>query len=173
MVLGRMQTFAGCLNFRTFHCALLSWRGLREGNPVAIIVEFGAQPGSPDGPVLAGRGGQIVFPVPPKLSRNAISPIGQVAQLVERSPEKAGVGGSIPSLATFLICSKFSTCSPALPPVPDLCHEPTESHGPGGPATRESISHNAGGPWRDCPRGCLLLPQSLRLSLEARSRVCA
>ena len=28
---------------------------------------------------------------------------GQVAQLVERSPEKAGVGGSIPSLATNLI----------------------------------------------------------------------
>jgi hypothetical protein len=27
-------------------------------------------------------------------------PNGQVAQLVERSPEKAGVGGSIPSLAT-------------------------------------------------------------------------
>jgi hypothetical protein len=27
---------------------------------------------------------------------------GQVAQLVERSPEKAGVGGSIPSLATKL-----------------------------------------------------------------------
>ncbi len=27
-------------------------------------------------------------------------PFGQVAQLVERSPEKAGVGGSIPSLAT-------------------------------------------------------------------------
>ncbi len=26
--------------------------------------------------------------------------IGQVAQLVERGPEKAGVGGSIPSLAT-------------------------------------------------------------------------
>ena len=26
---------------------------------------------------------------------------GQVAQLVERSPEKAGVGGSIPSLATI------------------------------------------------------------------------
>ncbi len=26
--------------------------------------------------------------------------VGQVAQLVERSPEKAGVGGSIPSLAT-------------------------------------------------------------------------
>ena len=28
--------------------------------------------------------------------------IGQVAQLVERSPEKAGVGGSIPSLATII-----------------------------------------------------------------------
>ena len=27
---------------------------------------------------------------------------GQVAQLVERSPEKAGVGGSIPSLATII-----------------------------------------------------------------------
>ena len=27
-------------------------------------------------------------------------PDGQVAQLVERGPEKAGVGGSIPSLAT-------------------------------------------------------------------------
>ena len=31
--------------------------------------------------------------------------IGQVAQMVERSPEKAGVGGSIPSLATIAICA--------------------------------------------------------------------
>ena len=30
---------------------------------------------------------------------------GQVAQLVERSPEKAGVGGSIPSLATIFFSS--------------------------------------------------------------------
>ena len=30
---------------------------------------------------------------------------GQVAQSVERSPEKAGVGGSIPSLATILSAS--------------------------------------------------------------------
>jgi hypothetical protein len=30
----------------------------------------------------------------------SFSPSGQVAQLVERGPEKAGVGGSIPSLAT-------------------------------------------------------------------------
>ena len=28
---------------------------------------------------------------------------GQVAQLVERGPEKAGVGGSIPSLATIIV----------------------------------------------------------------------
>src|ERR1051325_2133630 len=30
-----------------------------------------------------------------------VQPSGQVAQLVERGPEKAGVGGSIPSLATI------------------------------------------------------------------------
>ena len=37
---------------------------------------------------------------------------GQVAQLVERSPEKAGVGGSSPSLATifFLFDCWFSGC---------------------------------------------------------------
>ena len=35
-------------------------------------------------------------------------PPGQVAQLVERSPEKAGVGGSIPSLAT--ISNNLQTC---------------------------------------------------------------
>jgi hypothetical protein len=33
-------------------------------------------------------------------ARHSANP-GQVAQLVERSPEKAGVGGSIPSLATI------------------------------------------------------------------------
>ena len=31
---------------------------------------------------------------------------GQVAQVVERSPEKAGVGGSTPSLAT-IICTQL------------------------------------------------------------------
>jgi hypothetical protein len=37
---------------------------------------------------------------------------GQIAQLVERSPEKAGVGGSIPSLATmFSITYKHSETS--------------------------------------------------------------
>jgi hypothetical protein len=34
---------------------------------------------------------------------------GQVAQLVERSPEKAGVGGSIPSLATIPNVPRFIT----------------------------------------------------------------
>ena len=33
-------------------------------------------------------------------SRERVSKRGQVAQVVERSPEKAGVGGSTPSLAT-------------------------------------------------------------------------
>ncbi len=40
---------------------------------------------------------------------------GQVAQLVERSPEKAGVGGSIPSLATIEITHSFSGRSLQLP----------------------------------------------------------
>jgi hypothetical protein len=34
---------------------------------------------------------------------------GQVAQSVERSPEKAGVGGSIPSLATINSIIQFSS----------------------------------------------------------------
>ena len=36
-----------------------------------------------------------------RISRAAANNPGQVAQSVERSPEKAGVGGSIPSLATI------------------------------------------------------------------------
>ena len=35
------------------------------------------------------------------LYSNVLTRHGQVAQLVERGPEKAGVGGSIPSLATI------------------------------------------------------------------------
>ena len=38
----------------------------------------------------------------PSYTANSSIAIGQVAQLVERGPEKAGVGGSIPSLATIL-----------------------------------------------------------------------
>jgi hypothetical protein len=38
--------------------------------------------------------------VSPKDSQGRQAKCGQVAQVVERSPEKAGVGGSTPSLAT-------------------------------------------------------------------------
>src|SRR6185437_12916731 len=38
--------------------------------------------------------------------------IGQVAQMVERSPEKAGVGGSIPSLATIIRNAVGIDCFP-------------------------------------------------------------
>ena len=55
----------------------------------------------------------------------AFLPSGQVAQLVERGPEKAGVGGSIPSLATIPLNPKreasvgvLSVFSPALA----VCH---------------------------------------------------
>ncbi len=41
--------------------------------------------------------------------------VGQVAQVVERSPEKAGVGGSTPSLATMFLV----TC-PVLSSLPHL-----------------------------------------------------
>ncbi len=63
-------------------------RGLSEFGRIAIIKEFRAQ---------------NVSLVPPKLSRTQSAHLGQVAQLVERSPEKAGVGGSIPSLATICL----------------------------------------------------------------------
>src|SRR5579859_6667372 len=45
------------------------------------------------------------FPARPKRAHKSSSERqrGQVAQVVERSPEKAGVGGSTPSLATILI----------------------------------------------------------------------
>ena len=44
---------------------------------------------------------RILYGPTEALARQSANP-GQVAQLVERSPEKAGVGGSIPSLATIL-----------------------------------------------------------------------
>ena len=40
----------------------------------------------------------VLFPT--TYTTRSFLPNGQVAQLVERGPEKAGVGGSIPSLAT-------------------------------------------------------------------------
>jgi hypothetical protein len=41
----------------------------------------------------------VLFPTP--YTTRSFPPKGQVAQLVERGPEKAGVGGSTPSLATI------------------------------------------------------------------------
>ena len=56
--------------------------------------------------------GAVFFGSPALHQREANSPVarggradferGQVAQVVERSPEKAGVGGSTPSLATMI-----------------------------------------------------------------------
>ena len=45
---------------------------------------------------------------------------GQVAQLVERSPEKAGVGGSTPSLATIIpkdLATKSRNSQPTIQPT--------------------------------------------------------
>src|SRR6478672_8167580 len=46
-----------------------------------------------------GRQVDVLFPTP--YTTRSFLPNGQVAQLVERGPEKAGVGGSNPSLATI------------------------------------------------------------------------
>ena len=48
-----------------------------------------------------------------KLLETSIRSIGQVAQLVEHGPEKAGVGGSRPpltTLPTFLLITLTSAC---------------------------------------------------------------
>ena len=76
-------------------------RGLSEVTPVAIIKNV---------PQTFGRELFIQFenPAPIGVKRRMlavrsdarVSKRGQVAQVVERSPEKAGVGGSTPSLAT-------------------------------------------------------------------------
>ncbi len=45
---------------------------------------------------------------------------GQVAQVVERSPEKAGVGGSTPSLATIIpknLVAKSGNFQPTIQPM--------------------------------------------------------
>ena len=45
---------------------------------------------------------------------------GQVAQVVERSPEKAGVGGSTPSLATIILkglAVQARNSPPTIPPT--------------------------------------------------------
>jgi hypothetical protein len=49
-----------------------------------------------------------------------VSKRGQVAQVVERSPEKAGVGGSTPSLATISsvhLVAKSGNFQPTIQPM--------------------------------------------------------
>ena len=49
-----------------------------------------------------------------------VSKRGQVAQVVERSPEKAGVGGSTPSLATIILknlAAQTRNSPPMIPPT--------------------------------------------------------
>src|SRR5271154_4560765 len=101
-----------------------------------------------------------------------VTPNGQVAQLVERSPEKAGVGGSIPSLATTLTDSTFSTYSSVLPPVPDLCHGLSGSEHLAGSGIPGSIWHSSCRLWRGCPPGWLQLPREFHLSLRALMLAC-
>src|SRR5215472_7909858 len=82
-------------------CPCLFGSRLRDLDRIVIIR---AVPHAPDSPVVEQA-------IPLQLSvfrmvsekrcgRNC-SDCGQVAQVVERSPEKAGVGGSTPSLATM------------------------------------------------------------------------
>src|SRR6476620_10798608 len=74
---------------------------LRENSVVAIIVS--------DSPATASD--RVFAAVTPSFrrgpkrahNRSRGRKRGQVAQVVERSPEKAGVGGSTPSLATIIL----------------------------------------------------------------------
>src|SRR5437867_786575 len=93
--------------------------------------------------------------------------------LADRSPEKAGVGGSIPSLATSLCCCFFSTYRPVRVSVPNVCRAPTELHDPAAPEIPESTWHSGAGQWRSCPPGSQQLPRCCRLFRESRWPMCA
>ena len=67
-----------------------------------------------------------------------IMPYGQVAQSVERSPEKAGVGGSIPSLATMF----SAACRPSNRHFHSVSFQ---NYGAGRLASSESAAWIAGG----------------------------
>ena len=79
---------------------------LRESGSVAIIPQASAY--------LTARDFRAKFGVACNRKRafgGEAAQTGQVAQVVERSPEKAGVGGSTPSLATILSISCTSRIS--------------------------------------------------------------
>jgi hypothetical protein len=52
-------------------------------------------------PTNSDNAQQVDVLLPNTYTTRSFVTVGQVAQLVERGPEKAGVGGSIPSLATI------------------------------------------------------------------------
>ena len=92
---GKQMSIVGAVGFENTHKR--SFNNLSERHAVVIINEFRTVPAHwlfllsgilpsarPNWPRVNGRTGS-----------------GQVAQVVERSPEKAGVGGSTPSLATM------------------------------------------------------------------------
>jgi hypothetical protein len=121
--------------YATTRFELNSARCLSEFSSIAIIMEVHAQQyfhGSHRSP-----------------SRAAISQFGQVAQLVERSPEKAGVGGSIPSLATILfndLSHFYSRSKPRiLGPVSDLNSDLYEQREPEGASTLFSLRNGRNG----------------------------
>src|ERR1041384_7920072 len=62
-------------------------------NPTKIFTQFGG--------ILRKSVVKLTVIQPYSYTTPLFPPSGQVAQLVERGPEKAGVGGSIPSLATI------------------------------------------------------------------------
>ena len=89
---------------------------MRDSDPVVIIDNV---PHAPEY-LVAGITSHPVQRVSNKVragsSPEPFAASGQVAQVVERSPEKAGVGGSTPSLATIIpkdiIRTRLAAASP-------------------------------------------------------------
>ena len=85
---------------------------LREIHTIAIIDAFAhasdVAVSLPNNPATGSVGQTVVAALDSGVSKR-----GQVAQVVERSPEKAGVGGSTPSLAT-IFCNHLRSRLPAL-----------------------------------------------------------
>ncbi len=75
---------------------------LREKRTVAIIVKFRFVSATIVCLIVDFATACADFVCPRGGAKFAVAKRGQVAQVVERSPEKAGVGGSTPSLATII-----------------------------------------------------------------------
>jgi hypothetical protein len=84
-----------------------------NGSGLIVLAHYYTAIGRTASPVVI-----ILLPQPSSLSDSRFR--GQVAQLVERSPEKAGVGGSIPSLATIIpknLAARSRNLPPTIPPM--------------------------------------------------------